>query len=438
MSAYSTRPPPYEQPTAPMSQTIPHIVLTAKRLEIDELARIQTRTHLFGVVGEMIHVLQLERGASSLYLASSGVRFEGELTQLVRETEQVEQRLRQVLDEELENAAHSNAKIISLIGWVVLGLDALPELRERVRHHRLQGHASVAAFSRLIAGLIALIFELADAAVDPTISRLLVGLFNLIEGKELAGQERAVGSLAFGAGLIEGSVQQRSLHLVEAQRRSLLVFQEFSDAAIVARWQRFEASPTMKTLEQLRRRLHNARAGGRIDAELSQSWFDCCSARIGEMWSIQRELVEAMQRHCAAQIEAAEQALEDAQGLVRKLRENPPARAEAIDHFFDPDLPIEQSLAMRSEGQGAMGPAGGVIELLQAQSLHLAKVEDELAEAKRALNERKVIERAKGILMARMNISEAEAHKQMRKLAMDKNQRLVEVGQTVLKIVGHP
>ena len=55
-------------------------------------------------------------------------------------------------------------------------------------------------FSRVIAALLALVFEAADVAAEPAVSRLLVALFNLMQGKELAGQERASGAAAFAAG----------------------------------------------------------------------------------------------------------------------------------------------------------------------------------------------------------------------------------------------
>ena len=75
-----------------------------------------------------------------------------------------------------------------------------------------------------------------------------------------------------------------------------------------------------------------------------------------------------------------------------------------------------------------------VIELLQVQSQRLANMESELSSARRALNERKIIERAKGILMARFNLAEDEAYKKMRTTAMQQNRRLVEVAEAALSL----
>ncbi|MEW8586920.1 MAG: ANTAR domain-containing protein, partial [Candidatus Thiodiazotropha sp.] len=141
-----------------------------------------------------------------------------------------------------------------------------------------------------------------------------------------------------------------------------------------------------------------------------------------------------LQSRCAALIAEAEQELLDSKGLLQALRESPPARAGVIDRFFDPELQVEQSLSFRpTSGEGQDG-SHTVIDLLQAQSLRLANVEVELEKAKRALNERKIVERAKGILMARYDLSEDEAYKKMRTASMDKNIRLVEVAESILPL----
>lgn len=55
------------------------------------------------------------------------------------------------------------------------------------------------------------------------------------------------------------------------------------------------------------------------------------------------------------------------------------------------------------------------------------RMRDELAETKRALEERKVIDRAKGLLMKARGISEDEAYGLLRKTAMDQGKKIPEV-----------
>jgi response regulator NasT len=60
----------------------------------------------------------------------------------------------------------------------------------------------------------------------------------------------------------------------------------------------------------------------------------------------------------------------------------------------------------------------------------------ELEETKRALEERKVIDRAKGLLMKARGIEEEEAYKLLRRAAMDQNRRVAEVAEALVTASG--
>jgi response regulator NasT len=57
----------------------------------------------------------------------------------------------------------------------------------------------------------------------------------------------------------------------------------------------------------------------------------------------------------------------------------------------------------------------------------------EAADLRQALEDRKVIERAKGAVMRRVGLNEPDAFHRLRKLASDQNRKLVEVAQSVLR-----
>jgi two-component system, response regulator / RNA-binding antiterminator len=65
-----------------------------------------------------------------------------------------------------------------------------------------------------------------------------------------------------------------------------------------------------------------------------------------------------------------------------------------------------------------------------------ARMRSELDQAKTELAERKVIERAKGIVMRSRSISEEEAYAALRSTAMRQNRRLAEVAESVVLAAG--
>ncbi|HEY1180819.1 MAG TPA: nitrate- and nitrite sensing domain-containing protein [Rhodocyclaceae bacterium] len=415
-----------------MDTTISNILLAAKQHEIAVLGRLATKARLVGVIGHLIHALQTERGASSIYLASAGRRFGATRSDLIEASAGVERHLRAAIDEQLADGSFEDARQFYLMAWALLGVDSLPALRQQIGSRSLSPAQAVAAFSRLIAGLVSLLFEVAHAVLDPAISRSLVALFNFIQGKEHAGQERAVGALSFASGVSDASHQLRLLHLIDAQERCFHVFDEFASAAAREHIANTRAIDTSQRFDELRLELAETPSGKELDANLSREWFDCCTARLERMWDVQQFLVEELLKDCAARILTAKAELQDTAGLLQNLVDRPPASTFLVDRFFDPDMKIDVALKiLPGQGMGA-GLGDSVVEALLAQSERLATVENELEQARRALNERKSIERAKGLLMARRGLSEEAAYKLLRQTAMEQNKRMVDLADAML------
>ncbi|MET0264858.1 MAG: ANTAR domain-containing protein [Duganella sp.] len=75
-----------------------------------------------------------------------------------------------------------------------------------------------------------------------------------------------------------------------------------------------------------------------------------------------------------------------------------------------------------------------VLNVALARFKREQKLLDELSDTKSKLAERKVIERAKGLLMQRQNFSEEQAFQKLRSMAMSKNLKLSEVAQRILDV----
>jgi two-component system, response regulator / RNA-binding antiterminator len=73
-----------------------------------------------------------------------------------------------------------------------------------------------------------------------------------------------------------------------------------------------------------------------------------------------------------------------------------------------------------------------IVEVAVARFDEHQRVRAELAEANLKLSERKVVERAKGILMKSRNMSEDEAYQALRRMAMDRGKRLAEIARQVI------
>ena len=75
-----------------------------------------------------------------------------------------------------------------------------------------------------------------------------------------------------------------------------------------------------------------------------------------------------------------------------------------------------------------------VLEVAMARFQHEEALRRDLTDARSQLSDRKVIDRAKGILMNRHAVSEEEAYSRLRKTAMDKGLKLADVAQRILDV----
>lgn len=72
------------------------------------------------------------------------------------------------------------------------------------------------------------------------------------------------------------------------------------------------------------------------------------------------------------------------------------------------------------------------IELAMANYQEVVKLEKQVQELKEALETRKLVERAKGILMETLGLTEAEAYRRMQKQSMDKRISMRQVAEAII------
>ena len=395
-------------------------LVAARQCEIAELQQLALTSELVSTIGQLSHALQKERGLSNVFLGSNGMHFNEQRQQQTAQCMRIEKNVRTHFDALDTSPAQvrNGARLFSRIAFVLHALDALPALRQRIASHTLTSVESTAAFNRLISGLLVVVFEAADSATDPEISRALVAMFNFMQGKEFAGQERAFGAACFASGHTDAAQQQQWLHLIELQERCFQVFADFSDAAVSGAWRASQLTGILVDLER-QRRMGCTTSSNKFDANFSQAWFDCCTRRIDAMKTLEDLLYRNLRRLCECKIVQAKAELRDQQLIVDELsRQASAVNADACAHY-GPQL--ERS----------------ILGLVQEQAQRLQAMSDELETVRAALNERKVVERAKGLLMAARKLSEDDAYKMLRQTAMSQNRRLLDVAESVLAMADY-
>ena len=231
--------------------------------------------------------------------------------------------------------------------------------------------------------------------------RQLVALFNFMQGKEFAGQERAFGASVFACGRLDTASQQHWRHLIDSQQGCFQVFADFSDPQLISAEQASREPLVLAELERLRRIGCTARPEDPLDTGLSQPWYDCSTRRIDAMKAVEDLLA---------------QHLRDQRAILESLSSEASSANPQVPGPYGPHL--ERS----------------ILGMVQEQSRRLQAMSDELDAVRSSLNERKVVERAKGLLMAHRQMSEEDAYNALRQMAMNQNRRIVDVAEAVLSL----
>lgn len=79
-----------------------------------------------------------------------------------------------------------------------------------------------------------------------------------------------------------------------------------------------------------------------------------------------------------------------------------------------------------------LGRLSSLIGVAKARFEEQQRMQKELKDTKSALQDRKRVERAKGIIMKSKSVDEDEAYKAMRKLAMNHNKRIGEIAEQII------
>jgi hypothetical protein len=391
-------------------------LLAARQCEIGELERLAQTSELVGVIGRFTHALQRERGISNIYLASGGARAAEPLRQQIAQCQALQDEVIgqfDRLDTDARRVPHG-ARLFSRVAVVLHGLQGLPQLRERITSQALSPAEATAAFVRLIAHLLAVVFEAADSAGEPEVSRALVAMFNFMQGKEFAGQERAFGGAVFASGRADTASRHHWQHLIELQQGCFQLFLDYSDPAVLAVDHASQDPEAMAQIERLRRTACFPSPRRELDPALSETWYEACTRRIDAMKTVEDALAQNLRRVCERQIGQAREALRDQQARLDDLLVQDGDLPATLETRYGPNL--ERS----------------IVAMVQDQSRRLQAMSDELDTVRAALNDRKLVERAKGLLMAHRQLNEDEAHKVLRTMAMNQNRRLVDVAEALL------
>ncbi|WP_051013919.1 methyl-accepting chemotaxis protein [Pararhodospirillum photometricum] len=259
---------------------------------------VEASAHL----GALVHELQKERGSTALYLGSKGQQFRDPLEAQHKATSQTVGALEEAL-QALGPQTTSEA-----IGRARQDLGRLAQVRETSLSVSLPPAESFAYYSGLIDALLDATNLMAREAGDGPLQTRATALMLFLRGKELAGQERAVGAQGFGAGRFDPGLYRRFLALGASQDALFDSFLHLAEPALADTYARLVAGADQEAVEALRRLVAEGGLMGVFKGATGPGWFATASQRINHMKEVEETLIGDLRTQTSAVITRERQA----------------------------------------------------------------------------------------------------------------------------------
>lgn len=249
--------------------------LYTERKLVVSLEQAETLINLSLISSNLVHEIQKERGASSVYIASQGETFSRELAQQKQQTDTVFDRFsRYVEQQQLANGSDELARDLKAI---IDSRPAVNKIRQQVKNHTIGMKAAISFYTNLNTDLLSLTAGISQIVADKDISRAATAYLYFMQSKERAGIERAViGSVLTKDGT-DANTKAKYLALGVEQARFYQLFLDLSDAALTHTIRQIISGPAIDEVERIRRITRENDQNFGVDAVY---WFQQATERI--------------------------------------------------------------------------------------------------------------------------------------------------------------
>ncbi len=287
--------------------------LTVKWAAREELARLSPLVEGVARLSRLVHELQRERGLSSAFLTAKGSQMGAELQEQRKRTNEERAPITSTLAM-LEEVAPSTFQ--SSLNNVREALDLLDQRRREVDSLGISPPLIVEYMTGTIGRLLGIINSMSTLSAQDDVSKSITAYANLSQGKERAGQERAVVVSGITAGRFELPAFARSLGLATAQDAYFAAFLASASPAGRDLFKQTYEGPTLDKVIGMRKIVLEGGLAGEFQGLDATSWFAASTARIDTLKSVEDGLIADLSSLTAQKQGQATQALAILAALV--------------------------------------------------------------------------------------------------------------------------
>jgi methyl-accepting chemotaxis protein len=250
--------------------------------EFDRLVVLTTR------ISMAVHELQKERGTVGVFVGSKGAQFGDEMR---TQRKAVEAPLQATVDAVAQvRAAGIGPELDKRLEAMVAQLRTLAPKREEIDRLTLPPNEATGYFTTTIAQLLSVVPSIDEVSPDVEAAMAITAYYSYLQGKEMAGRERAAGTAGFAAGKLD-LMQLRRFQEANAEQATFLnLFEAFAPASQRAFAQETVGGPVLAEVERMRTIAIDSYITGNVGGVQASEWFRASTLRIDLMKKVDDRL----------------------------------------------------------------------------------------------------------------------------------------------------
>ena len=265
------------------------IQIKGKAADASQLGQIGELSELAVTTSALVHETQKERGVTALFLGSGGTEHGDKLADQRKNVDAKLADLEAALAGTDVNSFGSGfaATVSSTTGF----FGGLNSHRSSIDSLSLGTSDALAYYTKWNAAMLGTVEQIGGLSDNAELSRQIATYANWMQGKERAGQERAVMSNQFAAGSFQGSFFNKFSQLVTEQDTYQRVFESFATPEHLAFAQQTVAGPDIDAVATMRQIAFDGVNSSELGVDASV-WFDAMTVKINALKTVENQLAD--------------------------------------------------------------------------------------------------------------------------------------------------
>jgi len=259
-----------------------------------------------GLITEVAHEAQKERGMTAGYLGSGGTTFRQRLADQRQATDRRHAELAAFLDR--TTVVKASPALSAGLDEALAEIGKIRSMRQRIDNLAIPAPEAIAFYTGMIRRFLTMIPLIAHSSPDQKVMKGLIAYYNFVEAKERMGIERAVLSNTFARDSFGPGMYKRYVELLEGQRLYLANFLAFSREQATAFYREKMADPVVGAVAGMEKNALAKYSTGNFGV-VAETWFDTITAKINLMKEVESHLAGHIVTMAQESIDTARRAL---------------------------------------------------------------------------------------------------------------------------------